>query len=435
MRLKHLVFISLCTVGLLSGSNPKTIEIPLTQKMGYGHFAESFSGISPYPDDENDPWEKVHLNASGAPKDWTEIKYGEIGIDYCQMVYQNYILGNITKEFYEGIQEAMNWQPDTLKLSKTPLKSAVAFTFGKDPSGKVRFIVDANNNLDFSDDESFIPYNVTSGGYLAKDSLVLSKTINVFYERFADNKIVSVSTPLFIVEWDMFMCNFPQHSIANFNGEKIAVCSNNFTNLSYQRSSIAILNDSLKEGDKISPENLVEKNEFIEIKGNIYKNIGVNQKNNTLILEKTNSPKSELYSTQIGYKSFPFEGADCVTETKITSDKLRGKYVLLDFWAVWCGPCLQEIPNLKKLYEKTDREKFEIIGIVGKSPLNALKGIIEKDSITWPQLLSTDSNKIQEKYGVTGYPTTFLLNPDGLIIAKGIRGKELEEKILKLVIN
>ena len=84
-------------------------------------------------------------------------------------------------------------------------------------------------------------------------------------------------------------------------------------------------------------------------------------------------------------------------------------------------------------YEKTDREKFEIVGVVGDSPLDALMKIIETDSITWSQILSTDSNKIKEEYGIKGYLTTFLIDPEGVIIAKDLRGLELEMKVLELV--
>jgi len=423
----------LCT---LSCTQQKTIELPLTQQKGYGYFNMSLSGASPYSDDENNPWGKTYLKVSGVPAGWTDVKYGDIDTNILQSVYQNYLLGNITKERYEGLQKSWDWQPDTLELSKEPLKNKIAFAYRIDSIGTVEMIVDANNNYDFSDDESFIPLIFLPSEGMKNDSVAISNAIDVSFERFIDNKIVVSTAPLFITymsQFNMLMCNFPQYSTTTFKGETIAVLSDNFTNLSYRTPTIALINDTLKEGDKLSPEVLISKNEYIEIKGNLYKNIGVDNNKNALILEKMDLPKSEMNSTQIGYKTYPFEGNDVVDESPISLDKLKGKYVLLDFWAVWCGTCREEIPNLKALYEKTDRDKFEIVGIVGDSPKDALLKIIETDSITWTQILSTDTNKIKEDYGIKGYPTTFLIDPNGVIVAKDLRVVELEMKVLELV--
>lgn len=436
MKFQTLTLTVICITILFSCSKQKTIELPLSHQNGYGYFDSGFGGISPYSEYENNPWKKTYLSVTGAPENWTEIKFGDIETNIYQSVYQNYLLGNITKSRYEELKKSWGWEPDTLALSKEPLKTKIAFAFGKDSAGVTHMIVDANNNLDFSDDKSFIPYNFSPNEKINKDSVALKNAINVSFERLVNNKKQLITAPLFIAhvsQYNMFICNFPQYSVADFNGEKIAICSDGFTNLSYKNPSIVLMNDSLKDGDKISYENLIAKNEFIEIKGKLYRNIGVNTNSNTLILEKMSLPKSELYSTQIGFKSFFFEGNDFMTASKISSQSLKGKYVLLDFWAVGCGPCRREIPNLKELYKKTDREKFEIIGIVGDSPSEALKKIIEKDSITWTQILSTDSNKIKETYGIHGYPTTFLINPEGIIVAKNLRGKELEEKVLGLI--
>ncbi|MBO8447723.1 MAG: TlpA family protein disulfide reductase [Bacteroidetes bacterium] len=107
----------------------------------------------------------------------------------------------------------------------------------------------------------------------------------------------------------------------------------------------------------------------------------------------------------------------------------------MDFWATWCRPCLDEIPRLKELYDKTERSDFEIIGIVEHSPAGKLSETIGKLGITWPQIMSGDEGRIRigNIYGISGYPATFLLDRDGIVVAKGMRGKELEEKILNIL--
>jgi len=73
------------------------------------------------------------------------------------------------------------------------------------------------------------------------------------------------------------------------------------------------------------------------------------------------------------------------------------------------------------------------MGIVGDSPTDVLRELIGNDSITWPQIVSNDSVKIKEAFGIHGYPTSFLIDPEGIIIAKDLRGKELEDKVLGLI--
>ncbi len=436
MKFRKILLFSTYLVFITSFSNDKTIKLPITFHEGYGPFESGMGGISHYSNNENDPWKKTHLTTSGIPKHWTDVKIGDINTNIYQSVYQNYYLGNITKERYKELQKSWNWMPDSLNLSKKPIKCKIAFAQGKDSIGELKMIVDANNNYDFSDDNIFKPIELNPQGKINKDSLIKSNAIKVNFEQLSNNKITEVSVPLLIVymkQYNIFMCNFAQYATTKLNGEEIAIHSNNFTDLSYNKLGITKINNLAEKGEKVNYQSVVAKNEYLEIENNIFKNLGVKKNENVLVLEKMDLPKKELTSTQIGFKAFDFSGNDFKTKTPISLESLKGKFVLLDFWATWCGPCIQEIPNLNELYKNVDKSKFEIVSIVGDSPEKDLEKMIEKHSISWPQIVSNDTNRIKEIYGIGGYPTTFLLNPEGMIVAKNLSGKELDSKIESII--
>ncbi|MDR0836266.1 MAG: TlpA family protein disulfide reductase [Tannerella sp.] len=434
------LLLSACIFGCaLSYAQQNTIELPVTLKDGYGPFKTVLGGFSPDSEDENDPWRKTRLNVTGIPEDWTEVKKGGIETNIYQTVYQNYLLGNISQEWYEELQKSWNWIPDTLNLSKQAVKCKIAFAFGKDVKGETKMVVDANNNLDFSDDVIFTPLEPDlNDDTVNRDSLTMKHAITVTYERLSENKIIQESSPLFIVyakSYNIWMCNFPKYATAMLEENEIAVCSSNFTNLSYNKANIVLMNDSLKNGGKVERENMLSVDDYLIVKEKIYKYKGINLNKNVLTLETTTVPQDQLYSTQIGFKTLPFKGRNFITKDSISLDGYKGKYLLIDFWAVWCGPCIQELPNLKTLYDKLDKTKIELVSIVGDSPSDGLTKMIEKHDITWPQILSDDTNKITQTYGVHSYPSTLLVNPEGIIVAKDLRGKGLEDKINELTVK
>jgi len=116
---------------------------------------------------------------------------------------------------------------------------------------------------------------------------------------------------------------------------------------------------------------------------------------------------------------------------KETLYSLRGKYVLLDFWASWCGPCRKEIPCLKSIYERFKDKGFEIYSVSLDDKKEAWTGAIQELNLPWIQVSSLKGwdCPVAKRYGVTSVPTMYLLNPEGKIVAMNLRGEELEIKV------
>jgi thiol-disulfide isomerase/thioredoxin len=111
----------------------------------------------------------------------------------------------------------------------------------------------------------------------------------------------------------------------------------------------------------------------------------------------------------------------------------NGKVVLIDFWATWCGPCRAELPNVIATYKKYHNQGFEIIGISLDQDQAKLTGFTKDMNMTWPQYFDGQSwqNKLAVKYGIESIPATFLLDGNGKIIGRDLRGDELTQAVAK----
>ncbi len=117
---------------------------------------------------------------------------------------------------------------------------------------------------------------------------------------------------------------------------------------------------------------------------------------------------------------------------ELSLEKYRGKVILLDFWATWCGPCIAELPNVKRTYEKHKDQKFEIIGISLDRSKTKLDTFIKKENLNW--IHYWDHNQtIAQQYKVSGIPSMFLIDGKGVVRKANLRGHALGTEVAKLV--
>ena len=124
-----------------------------------------------------------------------------------------------------------------------------------------------------------------------------------------------------------------------------------------------------------------------------------------------------------------FEALDGRT---VDLSKMKGKVVLIEFWATWCGPCVDEIPIIKKVYDKFQRRGFEVIGISLDRDRKKLETYVNENNIPWPQFFDEKGgkNRLAKKYGIRGIPTLWLVDKQGNLVDMEAR-KNLEEKVKK----
>lgn len=126
-----------------------------------------------------------------------------------------------------------------------------------------------------------------------------------------------------------------------------------------------------------------------------------------------------------------------INGNKVTLSQFRGKVVILNFWSIWCGPCVAEMPSLDNLYRESKDKGLVVIAIAVDNPEKAVRSFIEEKKLTFLVLLDKDK-KVYFKYSLYGIPVTLLIDRKGFIAEKFIgerdwNSPEMKEKVIKLL--
>ncbi|WP_379084683.1 redoxin domain-containing protein [Pedobacter sp. UC225_65] len=165
----------------------------------------------------------------------------------------------------------------------------------------------------------------------------------------------------------------------------------------------------------------------------LYENLSANMKNTSYgkTIHDFITLNKEI---KIGGKFVDFEQQNASgKKTKLSA--IKGKYILLEFWGSWCGPCREENPNLVKTYNAYKSKGFEILGVAADNNKEQWLKAIKDDQLPWENVsdLKGDKNTAALIYGINAYPTNFLIDEKGIIIAKNLRGDALNKKLQELL--
>ena len=442
MKIKLLLTLLIAMLGTtIYCQNPQTLnktgstEIELNEKVdGIGPNGNISIGIG-----SNDMLDSMSLigypKLKHLPDSLTDLKIYTIHLQQSQFCYQNYRNGLISREFFLETFKKQNWMlGDTSRMTSKMVRNYISVAVGFDRLHQPKYVIDANGNNDFSDDVLYTLLNRISK----------VENSNLVTTEYFDGKNVMQENILFAVllgfqstKDDIAVTfSFPQFRFAKvlYEGEVFFICSD-----LNSRSSIFILTDK-PNFQPLTSNNAIKPKQYLTV-GNVdfrFEPISQNLNRIRLIREKqpidkeaskSNTPNLEvpriLVSAQVGKQAPEIKGLNVWDGSLLSLTALRGKYVFLDFWGTFCGPCIMEFPYIRKVYDTFSSDQLKIIGVVEDDYNKKIKQFMTEKQVFWPTIVKSYATTNASGYNIPSWPTSFLIDPNGKIITTNLRENEL----------
>jgi thiol-disulfide isomerase/thioredoxin len=375
-------------------------------------------------------------------------------IDLPQFVFQSYVAGLYSKKYMEERLTGNKFDlKDTVRLSRQPLKCYVSAVSGMRDNEAV-YIIDVDNDGDFGNDQLRPALKGTTDEDLKVKGAV-PVTINYLGNDNTikeDKRLVFMSLPGYGNSTEMNF-SFPEFNYMRFvyKGNRYMVTTTN-----YSKSAIMVVPDR-PYFDRIAKLNSVRIGQFVKIGDDEFTVSNIMNNGSDLVLTGVDvsgfgdekavkvipgkgllNKTGNKVSRQLGYKAPIAAGVNINPNIKlqgiVNTANLKGKYVFIDIWGTFCGPCIAEFPKIKEVYSQFSRQNLEVIGIVDDRQPSTTQQILKQQQLPWPNIqMDAKTSQTAGYKDINSYPTTYLLDPQGKIIDIDLRGEDLMNKLKTLI--
>jgi len=358
--------------------------------------------------------------------------------DHKQFYYQNYRNGIYTKKFFVDYFKKQKYElRDTLYLIPQKVKCYFSYAVGFDRNKKMVYVVDTNGDNDFADEKL-----MESKKALFTDEA--ASAIDISVESFDGKNIIRDNVRCLIKLTSnepqtqiVAGVSFPQfrYTSISYGGEVYNVSTNhNMPGKSIYICKAQPYFRSLSADMEIKPNQVVAFGKtyfkYEPDSQNLYKiklTSGFSETDNKtpIAMQDAKLPSIPVVSERVGMIAPDISGINILEGKTLSLNALRGKYVFLDFWATWCGPCVAEFPNIRKVYDTFSSDQFVILGVCEDDRNGKIKAFLKDQEVIWPTIIKSASSTKTKGYNISSFPTSFLIGPDGKIITTNLRGNDL----------